>query len=302
MLARLESKLAALVAEHTGLPVGIGALDPPGQGSRALGVAVAGFAPETGFAPYDTAFIEVGGSPRSRRVVPLGFEAVIDLRSRPAAATAPARDAARAALLEDMSSVAFLLGDPDLQTGRSFAGAEEDDGFRVLSFRLAAATAAPGLVEDDFAGRVQARGQALIWPVGTSREEGVIAAIDRVLAPLPVPVLIKDRGLRPGQTTTVTLELGTLERMNGATDLAVTVVGDVPPASRGTLPDAPADAETGVALVRVETPRVAIRYRAPDQGPSGAGRTEYLAIHLATPDGKAGVHLGSAAIRLLAAP
>ena len=302
MLGPLETKLAALVGEHSGIPVRVGTIDTPAQGGRAIGVALSRFTAESGFSPSDTTLIQAGGGPRSRRVLPIAFEAIVDFRTRPAASGAATQDAAHAALLDAMAAVAFLFGDPEVQTGKRFAPAEEDGGFRVLRFGLAAATAAPGMADDLFAGRIEARGQALVWPVGVTREEGVIAAVDSVVAPLPVAIRVAKAAIRPGQTTTVTVELGTLARGSGPTDLALTVLGDVPPASRGTLPDAPADPATGVALLRVDDPRAAIRYRAPDQDPGAMGRTEYLAIHLAAPDGKAGIHLGSAAIRLLAAP
>src|SRR5205807_457388 len=58
-------------------------------------------------------------------------------------------------------------------------------------------------------------------------------------------------------------------------------------------------AETGLRILAIAGPRLAIPYVAPAGNPGPAGRTEYVAVHLATPARGRGLFLGSAAIQLL---
>lgn len=312
MLGKLEAKLAAIVSDHvaarTHLTVGIAPAGPPAAGKGVVTLALAEITPQTGFSPLDTDMVEGTGASRSRRVLPVGFRAVFDFRAKPAGNSPPARTAARTLLLEDMSAVAFLLADPSLQTGAAFAVAAADPGFRVLRFGIVAGTTVPGAADDGLSGQLVAQGEAQVWPVGVQRDEGVIEAIDRVIAPLPVTIQVAPPVVRPDKETRVTCDLGPLARLDAATgapapiELAVTVLADVPAAQRGTVPNSLAGTEAGVRIVPAGQPRVEIRYRAPAGDPGPDGRIEYLAVHLATPERAKGLYLGSAAIRLAAAP
>lgn len=328
MLGTLETRLAAILSDRLAarahLTVGIAPLAPPAVGKGVVAVSVTGIAPRTGFSPFETSIVETAGAPRSRRVLPVEFTAAVDFGARPAAAGEAARIAARALLLEDMSAAAFALADPELQTGAAFAVTGSDPGFQVLRFGLVAGTAAAGDAGANLSGQLVARGEAQLWPVGEDRDEGVIERIDRLLAPLPLTMRAAPGGVRPGATTTVAVDLGSTRlvdaesgevtelglprRLDGATgapeplELAVTILADVPAAQRGTVPESLAGAEPGVRIVPAGQARVEIPYRAPSGDPGPAERVEYLAVHLATPERAKGLYLGSAAIRLLAAP
>lgn len=312
MLGTLEAKLAAVVSDGVAsrphLDVGVAPLDLPEAGKGDIALSLSSFAAETGFVPHTNSAIGPPGQPQSRRVLPLRFDAVIDFRTRPAAAGAAARADARALLLEDMSAVAYLLAEPALQNGTGLATADPDPGFKVLGFALAAATAPAGLVDGCYAGQLVMRGDAQVWPVGAATDEGVIETIDRVIAPLPIAFRVAHASVRPGMATTVTASLGSFSRLvdpaNGARGpmrLALAVLADVPLQLRGTIPAGAAGTEVGVRIVPA-SPETAIPYKAPAGNPGPAGRLEYVAVHLATPDGRKGVYLGAAPIQLVPAP
>ena len=75
------------------------------------------------------------------------------------------------------------------------------------------------------------------------------------------------------------------------------MVSDAPPARRGAISGGVAGTETGFRVIDVTLPETSIGYQAPASGIDRT-RLEYVAIHLATPDGQRGVFLGSAAVRL----
>ncbi|MES2443248.1 MAG: hypothetical protein V4574_10495 [Pseudomonadota bacterium] len=326
MLGTLEAKLAAVVsdgvASRAHLAVGIAPSDPPAAGKGSVALALSSFVPETGFVPHMTSMTGPAAAPQSRRVLPLRFEAAIDFRLRPAQNGAPARAEARALLLEDMSAVAWLLADPEMANGIGFAVEGPDQGFRVLGFALASAAAPADLVDGCCTGRLVMRGDARVWPVGPAHPEDVIRTIDRVLAPLPLAFHVADAGVRPGASTSVTAALGPLKRLpqacngvRGPIRLAVSVLADVPLAARGTIAAGVDGNEAGVRIVAAaaETvtengaatgtaPPTVIPYQAPAGNPGPAGRLEYVAFHLATPDGGKGLYLGSAPIQLVPAP
>jgi hypothetical protein len=82
--------------------------------------------------------------------------------------------------------------------------------------------------------------------------------------------------------------------------LAVTVVSDLPAGLRGTIQSGDPGVETGVRIVPAGGAETIVSYHAPT-GSLGAVRTEYVAFHLATPDKRTGVFLGSAAVNLIPA-
>jgi hypothetical protein len=76
------------------------------------------------------------------------------------------------------------------------------------------------------------------------------------------------------------------------------VISDLPPALRGTITSGADGAEPGLRIVSAGAASTVITYAAPT-GNLGATRNEFVALHLATPDGQRGVFLGSAAIQLV---
>jgi hypothetical protein len=78
--------------------------------------------------------------------------------------------------------------------------------------------------------------------------------------------------------------------------VAVKVLSSAPPAARGTVTNGAAGIEAGVRVIPVATPETAITFQAPSL--ASGERTEYVAVHFATPDGRAGVFIGSLAVRI----
>jgi hypothetical protein len=310
VLGDLERKLAAIVADgvaaRTHLEVGIAPVDPPAAGRGTISIGLSDLSPDPGFAPSRVEFGGTSASPTSRRVLPLAFKAGLSFILRPAADTGPARGDARALILEDMAAVAHLLADPVINIGTGFAIAAPDPGFSVQAFALDAGSIQPDLDEGHYAGRLDYFGRAEIWPVGVLAGEGVILAVDPLIVPLPVEMRVADAGVRPGGSTTITVDAPRRQRLAGpgggtrtAVRLAVRVLADVPPDQRGTIPAGAAGAETGLRILDVAGPQLVVPYQTPAGNPGPAGRIEYVAVHLATSDNTSGVFLGSAAIRLL---
>lgn len=310
MLGDLERKLAAIVADgvaaRTHLAVSTAPADPPATGRGTIGVGLSDLSPDLGFAPAN---VEIGGipaSPKSRRVLPLAFKARLAFALRPAANTPAARGDARALMLEDIAVVAHLLADPPVIVGTAFGVAAPDPGFSVQAFALEAGSIDAELNQGLYAGFLDYRGRAEFWPAGVASDEGVIAAVDPFIVPLPIAMRVADAGLRPGGSTTVTVEAPQGQRRTGlggagrtAVRLAVHVLADVPPDQRGSIPAGIAGAETGLRILDVAGPHLAVPYTAPAGNPGPAGRIEYVAVHLATSANTSGVFIGSAAIRLL---
>jgi hypothetical protein len=310
MFGDLESKLAAIVADRvaarTHLTVGVTPVDPPATGRGTVSVGLSDVTSDQGFAPKIKALSGPTATPQSRRVLPVRFRAAIAFTSRPATDTAADRATARALLLEDMSAVAHALADPGLTDGSGFVTAAPDPGFQVKEFLLANGTIKPVLDAGTFTGELICAGIADVWPVGTLAAEAVIDAVDPAIVPLPLALRVADAGVAPGGATTVTIATAFPRRLTdpvtgarGAARVAVAVLADVPPAQRGTITAGVAGNETGLRVLDAAGPRLVIPYRAPVANPGAAGRTEYVAVHLATADNGKGVFLGSAAIRLV---
>ena len=262
----------------------------------------------SGFVPFEVA-LTTTPPPQSRRILPLQLKAGINFALRPAADGATARADARALMLEDISTVAHALAVLPMRNGSGFAGAGPDQGFRIQLFQLESGKVEPTIEAGLLTGTLAYRAQADIWPPGPMADEGVMRAIDMLIAPLPLAMVVADGVLRPGGTTTVRVAPPAGRRLvdpaTGARarlQLAATVLGDVPPVQRGSIPAGAAGDETGVRILDLTGPELLIPYQAPAGDPGPVGRIEYVAVHLATPDGGKGVYLGSAAIRLLAAP
>jgi hypothetical protein len=310
VLGDLERKLAAIVADgvasRTHLAVGIAPVDPPAVGRGTISIGLSDLSPDAGFAPSRMEFAGTPASPTRRRVLPMAFKAGLSFIMRPATDTAAGHGDARALMLEDMAAVAYLLADPAMNTGSGFATATPDPGFSVQAFALNAGSIQPNLDADHYTGQLDYLGRAEIWPAGVQGPEGVILAVDPLIVPLPVEMRVADAGVRPGGSTTVTVAAPQRQRLAGpggaaraAVRLAVRVLADVPPDQRGTIPAGVAGAETGLRILDVAGPQLAVPYQAPASNPGPAGRIEYVAVHLAMSDNTSGVFLGSVAIRLL---
>lgn len=312
MLREIERKLTAVVADglttRTHLqvlaaPGPVSALDP-GQGAVLVAMAEVGLKPV--FERSQLQFTGPPDGPQSRRVLPVDFLVRLRFSLRPATQTPPGLDAARTLLLEDMSLTAHLLGDEAVQNGKVFATAPPDHGFQVLSFALDQGIIAPDLANNFLTGELAYQGQAYIWPPGLTQAEGTILAIDQLMTALPLRILVDDLSLPLGGTTTVRVrgmdERRLVDPKTGTRQplkLAVAVVSDLPPAQRGAITGGDPGQETGFHLIAATAPETLIGYKAP-AGDVGATRVEYIAVHLATPDGHRGVFLGSAAVRLSA--
>lgn len=312
MLADLERKLGAILssglATRTHLDLASGAAATPAAGRGTIGIAIGEIAPQPGFTPHDMMLTGLPDSPRSRRVLPIGFVARLSFRMRPAADTVVALSDARALMLEDVSTAAHLLGDPAIGDGSAFAVAAPDPGFDVRTMALDGGEVVPGLNDGLLSASLAYRGEARVWPVGVTQPEGVIDAVDPIIVPLPLLLAVADGTVRPGAETRVRGSLGQIRRVAGdgtsaPSDIAVAIMADVPIAERGTIPGGVAGTETGVTVLPLGADgALDIRYAAPAGNPGPNGRTEYVAVHLATPDRQRGIFLGSAAIRLVPAP
>jgi hypothetical protein len=312
MLGDIERKLASLVADavaaRTHLVVDVTPLDPPAAGKGTVAVGLSDVTANPGFVPSEVATTTT--SPiQSRRILPLQLKAGIDFALRPAGSGATARADARALMLEDMSTVAHALADPALRNGSGFAGAGPDLGFRVQLLQLESGKVSPTIDAGLLTGTLAYRMQVDIWPPGPMTDEGIMRAIDPLIAPLPLAMIVADAAVRSGGTTTVKIAAPANRRLvdpatgaRAGLRLAVTVLGDVPPNQRGSIPAGVAGNETGLRILDVTGPELLIPYQAPAGDPGPVGRIEYVAVHLATPDGGKGIFLGSAAIHLVGAP
>jgi hypothetical protein len=136
------------------------------------------------------------------------------------------------------------------------------------------------------------------------QDEGQILAIDTTSVSLPVEFTVNNPVLRAGQSATINTPSLPLTRLltresttRGPLQLAVTVLSDASPAQRGVIGGGSAGQETGFRIIDVAPQTTAITYQAPAAAIARA-RIEYVAVHLATPDGHSGVFLGSIALRL----
>lgn len=309
MLAELEKKLAALVGDTVAARPHLSVLragtqrNPPQAGRGQIVVGVEALDHEATFRQEGFLVSTAGGSATSRRLLDVAFTASIGFLLRPANENAAGLGAARTLLLDDLSLVGHALGDPDVRTGASFVTAAPDPGFLVHRLELDAGTIATTRTDALLSGELRYAGDAAVWPPGTAQDEGVIAAADLVLALLPLTVVVDEPVVATGGMTSVRIRAADGRRLRdpatgaaGPIELAITIDSDLPPEERGSITSGTAGA-AGARLVPVTAPETVIVYRAPE-GSLGAVRTERVAIHLARPDGAAGVFLGSAPVLL----
>lgn len=312
MLGTIEQKLTSILADDLIARAHLDVLEAPGPAAPTAGrgavlVSLNEMTPAPLFEREQFFF----NGAKSRRILPLQFTVNVDCSIRPAGNTAAQQAAARDLLLTDVSLISHALADPDLANGKAFTVADPDPGFRVLALVLSTGA----IVRDAdtnsglLSARLQYRGSAEIWPPGVTQDEGEILAIDTVSVALPLTLIAAQPVLRAGQSTVVTARslpisrLLTVDPLTGdqitraPLQLAVTVLSDAPPAQRGSINGGSAGQESGFRLIDVTTPLTAITYQAPAAA-SPRLRTEYVAIHLATPDGHRGVFVGSIALRV----
>jgi hypothetical protein len=306
MLDTIEQKLTSILGDDLAARAHLDVIQAPlkaapvaGRGSLVVSV------PEWTSSPlFEREQFAFNGA-RSRRVQPINFAARVDYLLRPAGNNAVQLATARELLLADVSLVSHGLARQTIHNGRDFAVADPDPGFRVLSFALTRAAVVRDL---DAGGLMSAQlsydGSAEIWPVGVTQDEGQILAIDTVSVALPLtltaasPVLRAGGGTRIDARSLPDTRLGTSDPATRAPlRLAVTVLSDVSPAQRGTIGGGSAGQETGFRLIDVTPPATAIQYQAPAAAISRT-RIEYVAVHLATPDGHRGIFVGSVALKL----
>ena len=309
MLRDLEQRFEALVAEGLASRVHLTVTRPPAPTpSPGRGVAVTSLSevsPEAFFEPGQVALTTGPGAPRSRRVLPLRFSARVEVLVRARGQGAGPLAAARELLLDDLSQAAHALGDAGVRTGSAFETGGADPGYRVLSFQLENGTIRPDAPDRTVSGALEYRGTGEIWPPAVTREEGEIRAVDALVAPLPLEIAADDAVVPAGGSTRVRVRPPAGSRLadlaagtRSPLRLAVAVLSDLPVGSRGTIPGGEAGADPGFRVLNAAFPETAIPYQAP-AGDLGATRLEYVAVHLARPDGRTGVFLGSAAVRLV---
>lgn len=309
MLGELERKLTAIIGDGlAGRPhvlVSQAVLTPaPEAGQTALGVGLTGVRPFASFAREALAFSGTRELPRSRRVLALRFAARLGFQARPDEDSAEAVAATRGRLLDDFSLAGHLLAAEPIRQGSAFLTALDDPGFSVRCFDFAAGSLEESISPDGLLrGELRYRGEAAVWPPGASSEERPLR-VDVVLEPQPVSIEALSSVVAPSGGTTVTVALASSMRLRPEGDervpleLAVSVLGDLPPGQRGTIVSGSEGGEAGVRIVAVTPPRTSLDYVAP-ASPGRAGRIEYVAVHLATPDRLRGLFLGSTPIRVL---
>jgi hypothetical protein len=304
MLQELERRLVAIVADavtpRTHLTVSGGAVPAtalaPGTGRVA--VRVAELVARTAF--LSETIRETRVPPSSRRVLGLDTTIRVLFQMRPATTSADDLDAARELMLEDVSIVGHALADRAVASGDAFVTAE-DSGFRVLSFLLARGNGTLDASTDPLNSELQYACDAEIWPPEASADASLVAGISTVVTTTPVDGM-RERVVAAGRSLTIDLRSLALERPGTAGQpasplrLALRVLSTAPPAARGTITSGVAGAEPGVMVLPVSRPDTSIVYQAPAQ--SGGARTEYVAVHYATPDSRPGVFLGAVAVSI----
>ena len=316
MLAAIERKIAAVLGDGMASRLHLDVMQAPAPAAAPAagkGLAVVSIGDVTTAGRFEPDFASMNsGSTDSRRVLPVSFTVLLDFFYTPAAGPTGVTDM-RALQLDDLSLAAHLLAAPEMRTGSGLASAAADPGYRVLLFRVDKAAAAPSpapppapqLPPGTLTAVLTCTGEAELWPPGVATPQGTIAAVDTTLAALPLQVLVDSAVVFAGGDTKLRLRsFGGQRLTDPATGahaplaLAVTVTSDLPPAQRGAIVNGTAGVEMGVRIILAGDAETVIVYHAPE-GSLGTTRTEYVAIHMATPDNRRGVFLGSAAVNLL---
>jgi hypothetical protein len=307
MLSQIEQKLTSLIADRLVERTHLSVIEAPGPvpalqaGKGAVLVSLAEVSPESTF---ERARFKINGT-QSRRILPIAFAAEVELFMQPAGATDAERANARETLLDDMALTCHRLAQDDLLDGSAFAVADPDPGFKVRAFLLENAAIRRDENPNGLSAVARYRGSGEIWPPGVVQPAGEIRAIDTLIVPLPMQIDARDATARPGQSVAIHVRsLGGNRlmvrepRQTQPLQIAVTVLSDAPPAHRGSITGGTLGVETGFRIIDLTPPDTRVPYQAPVAASVTRTRMEYVAIHLAAPDRKRGVFLGSAAIRL----
>jgi len=305
MLKELERRIVAILADivtaraHlavSGGPSPAAALVP---GSGRIVAQIAELLSRPAFISDATREIRV--PPATRRILRLQTTVRLVFQMRPVTATAADVDDARELLLEDMSIVGHALADQPVASGDAFEPAD-DAGFRVLSFLLdrGSGTVDPG--SDPLTGELQYACDVEIWPPTATEAASLVAGVSTVITSVPVDGMSAERVVSAGRSLEIVLSSLPIQRPAAAGQvatpfgLALRVLSPAPPAARGTITSGVAGAEPGIRVLPASNPETSIVYQAP--AVANGGRTEYVAVHYATPDSKAGVFLGAVAVRI----
>jgi len=306
VLGALESRLTAKVADALN---GRGAtivsaplpINAPDAGQRSIRVSIDAVVAAPNFEAERTMFSGDAPALRGRRVVHLSFTARVRATAQPSALQAQPVSEARRLVLEDLSLVLHALDGTTFRAGTDLDAAG-DPGYDVLAFGLVGGSARPDLQDGAVVGELEYRGTVRVWPPGVSDAATPIRAVETVVETLPVEIRAAQAVVRAGEQTVVRVKVLSRTRGTGAARvpmrLAVTVLGDVPPADRGTVLAGAPSTLPGFSVFDVDRGMAAITYAAPAPGFTRA-RTEHVAVHVATPEGNPGLLLGSAAIRLM---
>jgi hypothetical protein len=304
MLAELENKTAALIADSMAarnhLRV-VAAPGPPIPAADGLGVAVVSLSEAiTGGEFQADRFVSQTQPPQTRRVLPLSIVADIDFAMRPTN-TPAGLAAARTLLLEDVSLVSHFLSGDGIRGGVAFNIDNPDPGFRVHSFRVTKDVVGRDVQQGMLTARIGCQGQVEIWPPDQVSKEGRIDAVQSVIVPQPIEILPRQPVAALGGAVRLQLRGLPVARRAGPPvepfALSVRVLSDVPPNQRGTIGNGVAGAEADSRIVSVTGSSTDVQYVAPATGVNGM-RVEFVSVHIATPEGKAGTFLGSVAVRV----
>jgi hypothetical protein len=305
MLKALERRIVAILADtvtaRTHLTVAAG--PPPAAGLAAgngrIVARIAELASKPAF--ISDATRELREVPATRRILRLATTVRVVFQLRPATAAAADVDDARNLLLEDMSIVSHALADQPIASGDAF-DVPDDEGFRVLGFVLDRGSGTLDAGSDPLSGELQYACDVEIWPPAATDAASLVAGISTVITTVPVDGMSAERVVSAGRAVAIDLSSLPIQRPaaagQGATPLrfALRVLSPAPPAARGTISGGVAGAEPGVTVLPAASPDTSFVYQAPAL--ANGGRTEYVAVHYATPDSKAGVFLGAVAVRI----
>ena len=313
MLGEIERKLTAIVGDalasrtHLKAAESPGAAPDPGKGLVAVSVNAL-----TGPAVFEReqSAIAMGApavSATLRRILRVQFTARLAFSMRPRDDTPSSVTAARGLILDDISLSAHALAAGGVRDGSAFQTANPDPGFELLDFALQKGTMPGELTGGLFTGELLYDSAANIWPPSVTESGGKIAAVDPIIAVLPLDARTDLPAVRTGSGTRVRVRSLSGKRLVDANTgaraplrLAVTVVSDLPFGQRGVIASGNPGVETGFKIIPAADPETVIDYTAPT-GSLGATRVEFVAIHMAMPDGHSGAFLGSVAVPLVQA-
>lgn len=240
--------------------------------------------------------------PSSRRILGLDGTVRIRFEIEPETADQAAINTARTLLLEDMSLTAHALTSPDVGSGRAFDSGD-DQGFNVLNFLLDKGHGTIATPNIAISAELLFHCRLEIWPPAPPEPAGIMSSFSRTIVLQPVDEASAGAHAVPsGQLITLrvrslpSLRPGAGGQPPAGLNLAVKVLSTAPPASRGIVTSGTDGAEAGVRVIPVSQPETPITFQAPVL--ASGERTEYVALHFATPEARTGVFIGSIAVKI----